>query len=165
MQDLTVAGFRLWALEQAAPDDLRPEIGALAVWLSERQAALRDFVSALIDADADRMGDGLRAEVEALLPGCRIAWETDPQIIAASSFHAAALMRLAAAIASGAQQAVRIAVSTDEHLSLRHDGPPLGASPQASTAVRRAIRELDARLQMVRRGDVETLTVLPGSHR
>lgn len=165
MQDLTVAGFRLRALEQTAPDGLRSEIGALAAWLSERQAVLRDFVSALIGLDPP--DDGLNAKVGALLPRCRVVWEIDPATtIAGSPSLISALLLLTGALASfAAPQVVWIAKPAANRLSLTHDGSPLESRSKASAGVRRALDELGATLRIVRRGGVETLTIVQVSRR
>ena len=51
LQDLTVLGIELANLEREAPAGMRPRIAQLAVWVSSRQAALRDVVSSLVSTD------------------------------------------------------------------------------------------------------------------
>jgi hypothetical protein len=162
MQDLTVAGFRLRALEQVAPAAMQPEIGALAVWLSERQAELRDFVSDLIDVE---FNSELETQVEALLPGCKVTWERHLAASAAASaaLVSALLLLIRATAALGSPQVVRISILAAERLSVAHDGPPLRTRPAALVSLRREIKKLNASLRVARPSSIEILSVTWGS--
>lgn len=145
LQDLTVAGFRLKTLEDAAQDDaLKTEVNALAAWLRSRQAALRTFVTDLEAGENSGGQVGLSAVAEALLQrGCVLSFDAavdvggfehgiDEAILRATG----ELTELLATSLGTRSIAIRGDPRGQPRLHLHHDGPPLRSRPEDLAAVR-----------------------------
>lgn len=162
LQDLTIAGFRLLALERSAPTALQPDIRALAKWLQERQASLRGFVASLMGETGNSPLELTLTDLSALLPPTtKLVWRdrsaagSEPP----ATLRAALNLTAAAILAVRPPTYVEVSLVSAGLLHLAHDGEGLRANAPALTALRRGLRALGLRLRVTRQVDGERLAL------
>jgi hypothetical protein len=75
LQELTVAGFRLKAMQSAAPETAAAAIGEFAEWLRARQAELRHYVARLEDGLSDEPIELTAIAAELAACDCRVSFD------------------------------------------------------------------------------------------
>jgi signal transduction histidine kinase len=167
LQDLTVAGLRLKALEDQAAAPTATAIGEFAAWLRERQAELRRYVAALeqglgdtlVETELARLADALLAQHQCRLSiDRRVRSSIFPQDMSDAVVRAlGGVLPLLAGDLNARNVAIALDDGAEATLRITHDGGRLQEHATQLTAVRRTVGGNGASLRIEPQQATETL--------
>lgn len=167
LQDLTVAGLRLKALEDQAGAPTAAAISEFAVWLRERQAELRRYVGSLEQGLGDNMLESDLASLADTLATrhqCRVSVDRRvaammvPQEVAEAMVGA--IQGVVPLLVDGLNArgvAITLDETTEATLRITHDGDRLRDHAAHLKSVRQTVGRNGASLRIGPQQDTETL--------
>jgi len=168
LQELTIAGLRLKALETAAAEPTASAIVEFSQWLRERQAELRGIVSQLEQGDPPGGGVDLAAIAADLRDryGCDMSFDPqlqscrfEPDIRSAMTGTVTGVTEVLAGALSAPLINVGLPSAAQPTLRITHDGERLVAHPETLVTVRVMVGRGGASLEIEQQGETETLTI------